>query len=251
MIQAADILKKMAPGQRVNYDQVLLKMIAAWQRERVRPCLLLHSCCAPCSTYMLEFLSAFADITVYYTNSNIHPRAEYERRKHVQEQFINHFNKTTGSKVQFLSAPYRPLDYFKRTKGLEGEPEKGKRCSVCFDMRLGLTAEKAKELGLDYFGSALTISPHKDSQVINAIGLQIQKTTNVPYLPSDFKKRGGYARSVEMCGTYAIYRQCYCGCVFAAMQQGIDVAEVAREAKAALAAEEVAPIRWTVREAER
>lgn len=243
MIDAEEILSRMSPNQRINYDQVLLKMIKDWRREGVRPSILVHSCCAPCSTYVLEFLSQYADLTVYYVNSNIHPKVEYERRMMVQKEFIADFNRTCERQVQFISAPYRPLDFFAKTKGLEKEPEGGKRCSVCFEMRLDLTAKKAKKLGFDYFASTLTISPHKNSQVVNKIGLMVQKSDQTPYLPSDFKKRGGYQRSVEMCAEYQVYRQCYCGCIFAAMQQGVDLTKVVREAKAALR-ENARSIQW-------
>ncbi|MCI1883052.1 MAG: epoxyqueuosine reductase QueH [Sporolactobacillus sp.] len=234
MIDAEDLLAKLSPNQRINYDQILRKMIASWQEEGVRPNILVHSCCGPCSTYVLEFLSQYANLTVYYTNSNIHPRIEYERRKAVQEQFIRDFNRDYGRDVHFLAAPYRPTDWFTCVKGLEKEPEGGRRCSACFNMRLDLAAKKAKELHCNYFASTLTISPHKNSQVINRIGLMLQKTDRMQWLPSDFKKRGGYQRSIELCRRYHVYRQCYCGCVFAAMQQGVDLLKVVREAKAAL-----------------
>ncbi|MFX3616301.1 MAG: epoxyqueuosine reductase QueH [Sporolactobacillus sp.] len=249
MIDAEEILSKMSPNQRINYDQVLLKMIKSWTGEGIRPSILVHSCCAPCSTYVLEFLSQYAELTVYYANSNIHPKVEYERRMRVQKKFIEDFNRRCEYPVQFISAPYRPLNFFAETRGLEKEPEGGKRCSVCFEMRLDLTAKKAKELGFNYFANALTISLHKNSQVINKVGLMVQKSDQTPYLPSDFKKRGGYQRSVEMCREYDVYRQCYCGYIFAAMQQGVDLTKVVREAKVALAAdegqtEETCAIRW-------
>lgn len=148
LINAEEILSHMQPNQKINYDDVLRKMIDSWRKNLIRPKILVHSCCAPCSTYVLEFLSEAADLTVYYTNSNIHPKAEYERRKQVQKKFILDFNQRTGHNVQFLSAAYRPPDYFSRTKGLKGEPEGGKRCSVCFEMRLDLAAKKARELHL-------------------------------------------------------------------------------------------------------
>lgn len=238
LINAEEILSKLQPNQKINYDDVLRKMIDSWKKNGERPKILIHSCCAPCSTYVLEFLSQRADITIYFTNSNIHPKVEYERRKYVQEKFINDFNERTGNHVAFLAAPYLPLDYFAKTKGLEKEPECGKRCSVCFEMRLDLAAKKAKELNFDYFATALTISPHKNSQVINQIGLMLQKTDDFPYLPADFKKRGGYQRSIEMCKEYDVYRQCYCGCVFAALQQGVDLVKVVHDAKQALKAVE-------------
>lgn len=227
------ILEKMNPNQKINYDRVLQKMIQEWQQEEKRPKILLHSCCAPCSTYTLEYLCQYADITIYFANSNIHPRSEYLRREQVQKDFIRNFNEKNNENVQFLSAPYEPNEFIKiiQEKHLTEEPEGGKRCTACFQMRLDLVAEKAQELGFDYFGSALTLSPKKNSQLINQIGIDIQEIYTTQYLPSDFKKNNGYKRSVEMCKEYNVYRQCYCGCVFAAKQQGIDFKEVNQSAK--------------------
>jgi epoxyqueuosine reductase len=206
----------------------------------VRPKLIIHSCCAPCSTYTLEFLSAYADVTIYFANSNIHPEAEYKRRALVQKAFVQDFNQRTKQNVAFLEEDYRPNDFIQMVmaRELQDEPEKGLRCSACFQLRLHLVAEKAVALGYDYFGSALTLSPQKDSQLINDIGLDAQKIYAVKYLPSDFKKNKGYERSVQMCRDYDIYRQCYCGCVFAAKQQGIDLKAVNQEAKAFLKAKQ-------------
>ena len=222
LINSIDILSKMHANQKVNYDSVLQKMIESWKEGESRPKILIHSCCAPCSTYTLEYLAQYADITIYFANSNIHPKKEYEKRKKVQEKFIRDFNVATNHSVQFLSAEYKPKEFFMKVKGLEDEPEGGKRCTACFQMRLDETAMKAQELGFDYFGSALTLSPKKNSQVINEVGLEIQELFSVQYLPSDFKKNNGYKRSIDLCKEYDVYRQCYCGCVFAAMQQGID-----------------------------
>ncbi|MCD2256340.1 epoxyqueuosine reductase QueH [Agrilactobacillus fermenti] len=232
MIDVHEVLDKLNPNQKINYDKLLQKMIAQWQSQSVRPKILLHSCCAPCSTYTLEYLTQYADVTVYYANSNIHPRAEYERRRYVQQKFINDFNENTNNHVQFLSAPYEPNDWVKTMRGLEDEPEGGARCRVCYDYRLEKVAAKAVELGFDYFASALTISPHKNSQIINEVGVEVQHVYSAHYLPSDFKKNNGYQRSVDMCKTYDVYRQCYCGCIFAAKKQGVDLAQINREARA-------------------
>ena len=210
------------------------KMVQSWQANGIRPRILMHSCCAPCSTYTLEYLTQYADVTIYFANSNIHPRDEYLRRKYVQQKFIHDFNAQTGNKVQFIAAPYQPQEYFEQVRGLQDEPEGGARCRVCYNYRLDLVAQKAVELGFDYFGSTLTISPHKNSQVINSVGIDIQELYDTQYLPSDFKKNNGYRRSVEMCHEYDIYRQCYCGCVFAAKAQGIDLSQIRREARAFL-----------------
>lgn len=233
MIDSAEILMKLSK-QKINYDKVLRKMIGQWQQAAERPSILIHSCCAPCSTYTLEFLTEHADVTIYFANSNIYPESEYQRRALVQKKFVDDFNATTGNNVGFIEAPYEPNEFIKvmREKELTQEPEGGKRCTACFQMRLDLVAEQALERGFDYFGSALTISPKKDADVINQIGLDIQKIYDVNYLPSDFKKNNGYQRSIQMCKEYDVYRQCYCGCVFAAKQQGIDLKQVNQEAKA-------------------
>ncbi len=231
-----ELLEKMQPDQKINYDRLLEKMIHSWKEENVRPKILLHSCCAPCSTYTLEYLTQYADVTLYFANSNIHPRLEFERRKQVQADFVEAFNNQTGQHVEFIAEAYRPQEFLCAVKGLEDEPEGSLRCSACFQMRLDQAALKAKELGADYFGSALTISPHKNSSLINSIGAEVQQLYDVRYLPSDFKKKGGYKRSVEMCEEYDIYRQCYCGCIFAARKQNVDLKQVNQEAKAYLQA---------------
>ncbi|MGY3778434.1 epoxyqueuosine reductase QueH [Isobaculum melis] len=233
-IDAGEVLAKLVPNQKINYHRVLGKMIDSWVKEHLRPTILLHSCCAPCSTYTLEYLSAFANVTIYFANSNIHPRIEYQRRALVQKNFIDDFNTMTGQQVGFIEAPYQPQDFLAKVKGLENEPEGGARCHVCYQMRLDLAAQKAKELGFDYFGSALTLSPKKNSQKINEIGLEVQELFKVQYLPSDFKKNKGYQRSIEMCKEYEVYRQCYCGCVFGAKAQGVDLKEAVKNAKEAM-----------------
>ncbi|QIL46779.1 epoxyqueuosine reductase QueH [Vagococcus coleopterorum] len=237
MQNVEEILNKKQPNQKVNYDRILQKLVANWEAETTRPSILLHSCCAPCSTYSLEYLVEYADVTILFANSNIHPESEYRRRELVQKEFVEEFNKRTGSTVGFMSSPYEPNEFMRMVgaKQLQNEAEGGKRCTACFQMRLDIVAEKALEFGFDYFGSALTLSPKKNSQLINEIGLDIQKIYDVNYLPSDFKKNNGYKRSIDMCNEYDIYRQCYCGCVFAARQQGVDLKETDRAAKLFLA----------------
>lgn len=232
MLTVEEILTKLSPNQKINYDKVLQKVLASWQEENIRPKILLHSCCGPCSTYPLEYLSQYADITIYFANSNIHPKEEYLRREKVQKDFITAFNEKTGAKVSFLAAPYKPHEFIHlvKEKHLDQAPEGGARCHTCFQMRLDLVAQKAQELGFDYFGSALTLSPKKDSQKINQLGIEIQEFYKVAYLPSDFKKRNGYPRSISLCQEYDVYRQCYCGCLFAAKSQGIDLKEIKKEA---------------------
>ncbi len=220
---AQDILDKMNPNQKINFHTVLTKLMDDWKKENVRPKILLHSCCAPCSTYSLEFMCKSADVTILFANNNIHPEAEYNKRALVQKEFIENFNRRTGNKVGYIEEKYNPGKFYEKVRGLEKEREGGIRCNSCFQMRLDIVAQRAQELGFDYFGSALTLSPKKNSQLINQIGMEIQEIFNVNYLPSDFKKNMGYQRSVEMCNEYDIYRQCYCGCIFAAIDQGLDL----------------------------
>ena len=233
LYDAQKILDKMQANQKINYDNVLQKLIKEWEKLEKRPKILLHSCCAPCSTYTLEYLTKYADVDVYFANSNIHPRQEYERRALVQKEFIDNFNRDYKQQVNFILAPYEPNKWVKMMseQNLQNEPEGGKRCEVCFDYRLDQVANKAAEEGYDYFASALTISPHKNSQVINRIGFDVQLLYDTNYLPSDFKKNNGYRRSVEMCDMYDIYRQCYCGCVYAAKAQGVDLKQIRKDAK--------------------
>lgn len=218
-INASDILAKMNKNQVINFHGILEKVIKGWKIKNIRPKIILHSCCAPCSTYSLEFLCQYADITILFANSNIHPKKEYEKRSKVQKDFIIEFNKRTGNNVQFIEAEYKPSEFFKTVRGLEDEPEGGKRCEVCFNMRLDIVAKYAKELNFDYFASAITLSAKKNSKLINEIGFEIQEIYEVKYLPTDFKKNGGGKRSIEMCNEYDVYRQCYCGCIFALNKQ--------------------------------
>ncbi|WP_294024389.1 epoxyqueuosine reductase QueH [uncultured Megasphaera sp.] len=235
MIDFHDILDRMNQNQRINFDKVFQRMARRWQQDGVKPRILLHSCCGPCSTAVLDRLTGVADVTVYYFNPNIHPEAEYRRRELVQKQFIEAYNKETGHDVHFLAAPYEPDTYFKAVQGLEDEPEGGARCRVCFIQRMKATAEKMQELGYDYFTTTLTVSPHKNSQVINEVGRQLEDEYGYSYLPTDFKKGNGYLKSTQMAAAYHLYRQPYCGCLFGARDQGLDLEEIRRDAEAFLA----------------
>lgn len=219
---AKEILDRMNPNQKINYHTVLNKLINDWKNKNQRPKILIHSCCAPCSTYSLEFLCEYADVTVLFANNNIHPESEYRKRAEAQRVFIENFNERTGNMVAYIEEDYNPAEFYKKVKGLEKEREGGTRCTSCFQMRLDIVAQRAKNMNFDYFGSALTLSPKKNSQLINNLGLEIQELFDVKYLPSDFKKNQGYQRSIEMCREYDVYRQCYCGCIFAALDQGIE-----------------------------
>ena len=192
----------------MNYQLELDKLIENNEGKT----LLLHSCCAPCSSYVLEYLSNYFKITVYYYNPNISPYEEYLKRKEEQIRLINTMK--TKYKVDIIDADYDNDVYEEKIKGLENEPERGIRCHICYRLRLEKTCIKAKELSFDFFGTTLTLSPYKDSNVLNKIGEELMKEYNINYLFSDFKKRNGYKRSIELSKIYNLYRQDYCGCIY-------------------------------------
>ena len=170
--------------------------------------LLLHSCCAPCSSSVLERLIPQIDVTVFYYNPCIMPSEEYEHRLSEQKRLCEIMN------VPLIVGEYDNARYVECVRGYEGAPEGGDRCKKCFYMRLYETAQKAKSEGCDYFCTTLTVSPHKNAEIINAIGEQIASEVGIAFLPSDFKKKNGYLRSIELSKQYGIYRQGYCGCRF-------------------------------------
>lgn len=195
-----------------NYQKVLDETIARLQKENRIPKLLIHSCCAPCSSYCLEYLNKYFNITVLYYNPNIFPAEEYQYRVEEQRRFINEF--PAVNEIKFIEAPYTPDDFYDIAKGLENEPEGGERCTKCYRLRLEYTAKRAAELQMDYFTTTLSISPLKDAKRLNSIGLELEEIYKVPYLLSDFKKKNGYKRSVELSKEYEMYRQNFCGCVY-------------------------------------
>ena len=197
---------------KINYQLELDKIIDSLNKEGQVPSLLLHSCCAPCSSYCIEYLSNYFSITVFYYNPNIYPDQEYYHRVKEQEEFIKKF--PAKHPVSFIEGDYDKPAFYSIAKGLEACPEKGERCHKCYELRLSETAKKAKELGFDYFTTTLTISPMKDSQVLNQIGQKVGDEIGVKWLPTDFKKRNGYKRSTELSHEYDMYRQDYCGCSF-------------------------------------
>lgn len=197
---------------KINYQQRLDQTISALTKKGDVPTLLLHSCCGPCSTYVLEYLSAYFRIHVLYYNPNIYPEEEYYFREQEQKKLIDTLQ--TVHPVTFLAAKYQPEAYYEAVKGHEEDPEGGERCALCFALRLREAAQAAKEHGFDYFTTTLSISPHKDAQLLNQIGERIGEEEGVAYLYADFKKKGGFLRSVELTKEYGMYRQDYCGCVF-------------------------------------
>lgn len=188
--------------------------------------ILLHSCCAPCSTAVIERLKEDFDIVIIYYNPNIYPEEEYIKRKNEEIKYIAHLNETDSSiSISMIDCDYESEKFYEAVKGYENEREGGVRCSICFRLRLEETARKAKELGFDLFGTTLTVSPHKNAELINAIGLGIEKEVGIKFLESNFKKNNGYKRSVELSKENNIYRQNYCGCEFALKIQQIEAPE--------------------------
>lgn len=174
-----------------------------------KPKLLLHSCCAPCSSYVIDYLHKFFDITIFYYNPNISPKEEYDKRKEEQIRFIKNYDD-----IKFMDCDYDNELYNELIKGLENEPERGSRCTVCFKLRLEKTADAAINNNFDYFGTTLTVSPYKNANLINEIGQTIAKENNIYWLYSDFKKNDGYKKSIEFSKEYELYRQDYCGCIY-------------------------------------
>ncbi len=197
---------------KINYQKELDKIINKIKGEDSLPSLLLHSCCAPCSSYTIEYLSDYFSITVLYYNPNISPTEEYEKRKTEQIRLIN--SMTVKNKVSFMDCDYDSSEFFKIAQGYEHCREGGERCFRCYRLRLEKTAELARENNFDYFCTTLSISPLKNAQKINEIGFELSKKYGISWLPSDFKKREGYKRSIELSKEYNLYRQNFCGCVY-------------------------------------
>ena len=190
-----------------NYQKKLDRTLEAL--EGTRPGLLLHSCCGPCSSYVLEYLSKHFRLGLLYYDPNIQPEAEYELRLENQRRVLEHH-----PDVALHEYGWRGEEYEAAVRGLEAEPEGGARCTACFRLRLEETARLARELGYEYFCTTLSVSPHKDAERINRIGLELAEKYGVKWLPSDFKKREGYKRSIELSRAYGLYRQDYCGCLY-------------------------------------
>ncbi len=184
--------------------------------RKTKPAILLHSCCGPCSTAVVERLKGRFEITIFFYNPNITDREEYERRRTAQIEFIDQYNNRIDSmdRIAYLEGPYEPEVFYEAAKGLEQEPEGGKRCASCFQLRLEKTAETASMSGFDTFGTTLTVSPHKNFELIYKLGMQLGMRYGLTFLGEDFKKQGGYQRSIELSKEYHLYRQRFCGCCF-------------------------------------
>lgn len=198
---------------KINYQRELDQLIEEIEAEGKVPTLLLHSCCAPCSSYCIEYLSQFFAITVFYYNPNIYPDEEYFHRVKEQQRFISEF--PTKHPVSFIEGDFEKDRFYSEVaKGLEKEPERGARCTKCFELRLGETAKRAAAEGMDYFATTLTISPMKDVELLNTIGAAMGERYGVEYLATEFRKKNGYLRSTQISKEYDMYRQDYCGCVY-------------------------------------
>ena len=195
---------------KVNYGRMLDDKLRELESSGEKPSLLLHACCAPCSSHTLTYIAERFRITLYFYNPNIAPEEEYSFRRDELKRLVREM----GLDIEVLEETYDPAPFYELAKGLEDLPELGERCRRCIELRLRAAAAKAAELRCDYFTTTLTISPHKDCTFINECGGRISEETGVPYLFSDFKKHDGYKHSIELSRQYSLYRQNYCGCVF-------------------------------------
>ncbi|HJC43513.1 MAG TPA: epoxyqueuosine reductase QueH [Candidatus Mediterraneibacter gallistercoris] len=198
--------------QKINYQKELEKLLAQLEAEQRVPSLLIHSCCAPCSSYVLEYLSEYFKITVFYYNPNIYPESEYTKRIAEQQKLIRDME--FRYPVSFLAGKYDKEKFYEMAAGMEDLKEGGARCMKCYELRLSEAAGQAAAGGFDYFTTTLSISPMKNAQKLNEIGLRVGEKYGVKYLVSDFKKKNGYKRSIELSKEYGLYRQDYCGCEF-------------------------------------
>ena len=196
----------------VNYQKQLEKLNEGQQKAGRVPRLFLHACCAPCSSYVLEYLSRFFSVTVFFYNPNISPKEEYEKRVSEIQRLISEMEFVHP--VAFVEGEYKPEDFYEMARGLEDVPEGGERCFRCYRLRMEEAARLAEQGGYDYFTTTLSISPLKNAGKINEIGQELSQIYKVEHLPSDFKKKNGYKRSIELSHEYGLYRQNYCGCVF-------------------------------------
>ena len=199
----------------MNFQRLLDEEIELIKDREVKPKLLLHACCGPCSSYVVEYLSKYFNITIYYYNPNTYPEAEFNRRLDELNKFINSFN----NKIKVVEETYNPNEFYNNIKGLEHLGEKSRRCYNCYKLRMNKAAVYAKENNFDYFTTTLSISPYKNANWINEIGSKLDNKIGIKYLYSDFKKKDGYKRSLELSKEYGLYRQEYCGCVYSKQER--------------------------------
>lgn len=204
----------------INYQKELDNIIKNIQLNKETPTLLLHSCCAPCSSYVLEYLSNYFKITVFYYNPNIYPETEYDQRVKEQQRLIEELNKNTSkNEIHYMVGSYDTSIFYHLVKGYEKELEGGQRCSLCYEFRLREAAKIASDHQFDYFTTTLSLSPYKNAEKLNEIGDLVGTEYNIKYLHSDFKKKNGYKRSIELSKEYHLYRQDYCGCIYSKMER--------------------------------
>ena len=196
----------------INYQKEMDKLLSRLIQEQITPNLLLHSCCAPCSSYVLEYLANYFHVTLFYYNPNISYEEEYHKRIEEQKRLIREL--PAKNPVHIREGNYEPECFYELAKGLESSPEGGERCFKCYELRLEKTAELAKKESFDYFTTTLSISPHKNAAKLNEIGERLSQKYDTPYLGADFKKKNGYKRSIELSKEYQLYRQDYCGCIY-------------------------------------
>jgi len=201
----------------MNYQLEMEKIIEKEQSNNRVPTLFLHSCCAPCSSYALEVLSKYFKITIFYYNPNIFPEEEYKKRVLEQQKFISLISSVNP--ISFLEGDYRPQDFFDTVRGYEHLKEGSERCFRCYRLRLEEAAMMAKKLGFDYFSTTLSISPYKNSKVLNEIGFSLEETYQISYLCDHFKKKNGHRRSIELSREYDLYRPDYCGCIYSKQER--------------------------------
>lgn len=198
-----------------NYGLLFESEMAKIEKSGTKPRLLMQACCAPCSSYVLEYIASKFDLSVYFYNPNISPADEFSLRLAELERFVT---EAGHSGVKIVSPNYDPAEFFDAVRGMEEIPEGGERCRRCYELRLRKTAEAARAGGYDYFCTTLSISPHKNAQWINEIGKSLEKECGVKWLWSDFKKKNGYKRSIELSKQYGLYRQDWCGCVYSKIE---------------------------------
>ena len=207
-------------ANRINYERVMEETIAALERDGQRAQLLLHACCAPCSSATLERLADHFDVTILYYNPNIAPPEEYHRREAELERFVRDAGYAARG-ITVVELPYDPQEFYTAVKGLENEPERGERCTVCYRMRLERAAQYARAHGFNWFTTTLSISPVKDPVRLNTIGCELAQQYGLNYLQSEFRKKDGYKRSLALSAEYGLYRQDYCGCIFSKQERGV------------------------------
>lgn len=209
-------------SNKINYQKELDKLIIELEKSGKKPRLLLHSCCAPCSSYCLVYLAKYFEIIDFYYNPNIAPKDEHDKRAMELKRLITEISSEYDYSIEFIEGDYEPEKFFEMAKGLEEVAEGGARCFKCYRLRMEEAAKLAVELKADYFTTTLSISPLKNADKINEIGQQLEEIYGVKHLPSDFKKKEGYKQSVELSEKYELYRQNYCGCIFSKKGMGAE-----------------------------